>query len=100
VLRPGGHFLYADFRLPYKVATWEAELANAPMRMLSQSEINAEVKRGLEKNPLQRLGPYARINASAARFMASHPRINAFAARFTTSDQPQHFYRMYCFAKD
>ncbi|OBF03055.1 SAM-dependent methyltransferase [Mycobacterium sp. ACS4054] len=50
VLRPGGHLLYADFRFTGGIAAWEAQLANAPMRMLSQRLINAEVARGMEKN--------------------------------------------------
>jgi ubiquinone/menaquinone biosynthesis C-methylase UbiE len=50
VLRPGGHFLYADFRPRYRVAEWEAALADAPMRLLSQTAINAQVLRGMEKN--------------------------------------------------
>ena len=36
VLRPGGHFLYADLRPRVCIAEWEAALADAPMRMLSQ----------------------------------------------------------------
>jgi ubiquinone/menaquinone biosynthesis C-methylase UbiE len=50
VLRPGGHFLYADARHSYEIAAWHAAMANAPMRMLSQRRINAEIARGLEKN--------------------------------------------------
>lgn len=50
VLVPGGHFLYADFRLTEGLATWEAQLADAPMRMLSQRVISSEVMRGMEKN--------------------------------------------------
>ena len=34
VLRPGGHFLYADLRPQNKIAVWEAALASAPMQML------------------------------------------------------------------
>ena len=37
VLRPGGHFLYADLRPRDSIAEWEAALANAPLRMLSQT---------------------------------------------------------------
>jgi ubiquinone/menaquinone biosynthesis C-methylase UbiE len=50
VLRPGGHFLYADARHSYDIADWQAALANGPMRMLSQRNISVEVARGLEKN--------------------------------------------------
>jgi fatty-acid O-methyltransferase len=49
VLRPGGHFLYTDFRWVPLIAEWEQDLANAPMRQLSYDNINAEVVRGLDK---------------------------------------------------
>ncbi|MFA5708034.1 phthiotriol/phenolphthiotriol dimycocerosates methyltransferase [Mycolicibacterium sp.] len=50
VLRPGGDFLYADHRPSYKIPAWEAALSDAPMRIVSQRVINAEVARGIEKN--------------------------------------------------
>jgi fatty-acid O-methyltransferase len=50
VLRPGGHFLYEDGDHPMGIAAWQAALASAPMRMLSERRISAEVARGMEKN--------------------------------------------------
>jgi ubiquinone/menaquinone biosynthesis C-methylase UbiE len=50
VLRPGGHFLYADFRFNDRRAEWEAALAAAPLRMRSVRNINAEVCRGMKQN--------------------------------------------------
>lgn len=50
VLRPGGHFLYADHRTSHRIATWEEDLANAPLQMVSQRVISAEVARGIELN--------------------------------------------------
>jgi len=52
VLRPGGHFLYADIRYADNIAVWESELANIPLHLTSGLVINAEVMRGLEKNRL------------------------------------------------
>lgn len=49
VLRPGGHFLYADLR-GKGVADWEATLAASPLREVSQASIITEVQRGLELN--------------------------------------------------
>ncbi len=40
VLRPGGHFLYADFRGFLEYDDWDAALAAMPMRMVSKREIN------------------------------------------------------------
>jgi fatty-acid O-methyltransferase len=50
LLRPGGHFLYADARHAYDIAGWQAALADGPLRMVSLRNISAEVARGLEKN--------------------------------------------------
>lgn len=50
VLRPGGHFLYADFRFRERWAEWEAALAGAPLELQQTRHINAEVLRGMERN--------------------------------------------------
>lgn len=50
VLRPGGHFLYADFRFSDTVAGWEKQLTEAAMTMLAHRNINDDVMRGMEKN--------------------------------------------------
>jgi ubiquinone/menaquinone biosynthesis C-methylase UbiE len=55
VLRPNGHFLYADFRGREQFSEWDAALADAPMRMLSKMEINEEVLRAMERNAQQSL---------------------------------------------
>ena len=99
VLRPGGQFLYADFRPFFVIAAWEAALANAPMGMLSQREINAEVVRGVERFLPQWLGAFDRHKRT---FLAHVVKIN-----FTTSmpkicqrlQSGDISYRMYCFAK-
>ena len=50
VLRPGGYFLYADFRFADRVAQWEQALAGAPLQILRTQTINAEVLRGMNQN--------------------------------------------------
>ena len=50
VLRPGGHFVYTDFRDRDEFSAWEAALAAIPMRMVSERVISAEVLRGLDNN--------------------------------------------------
>ena len=58
VLRPGGHFLYADLRRRQgDIAEWEAALADAPMRMLSRDNIDAQVVRGTGKEFAADTGP-------------------------------------------
>lgn len=50
VLRPGRHFLYADFRFADGLAKWETDIAAAPLKILHQRTINAEVLRGMNRN--------------------------------------------------
>ena len=50
VLRPGGHFLYADFRFRDGIAEWEQALAAAPLRPVRSRVIDAEVLRGMDRN--------------------------------------------------
>jgi SAM-dependent methyltransferase len=55
VLRPGGHFLYADFRFDDNdgIALWERALKEAPLEQIAFREINAEVLRGMELNAVR-----------------------------------------------
>lgn len=55
VLRPGGHFLYADFRFGEgeggnDFAAWERALAAMPLTKRQSRVINPEVRRGMELN--------------------------------------------------
>jgi ubiquinone/menaquinone biosynthesis C-methylase UbiE len=50
VLRPDGHFLYADFRNRDGFGAWESALAESGLRQVSKRVINREVLRGLKKN--------------------------------------------------
>jgi SAM-dependent methyltransferase len=56
VLRPGGHFLYADFRFLEDVAAWDAALEAAPLRMMEQRDISMEVLRGMDVNAKRSAG--------------------------------------------
>jgi ubiquinone/menaquinone biosynthesis C-methylase UbiE len=50
VLRPGGDFVYADFRFLSGIAAWEAELASAPLRRTKIQFIDRQVLRGMDRN--------------------------------------------------
>ena len=99
VLRPGGHFLYADSQPPNGIPAWEAALADAPMRMLSHREINAEVMRGMERNSQQWLDVIDRhvpaLLHGLARDIAGVPDSSAYREL----ESGVLSYRMYCFAK-
>lgn len=50
VLRPGGHFLYADLHHRNDVPRWEADMAASQLRKVAERDINDEVLRGLRLN--------------------------------------------------
>jgi ubiquinone/menaquinone biosynthesis C-methylase UbiE len=60
VLRPGGHFLYADMRFREGVTEWERDLAAAPLQLQSVRDISAEVVRGMDRNSARSLDLVAR----------------------------------------
>ncbi|KAA8963880.1 fatty-acid O-methyltransferase Mtf2 [Mycobacterium sp.] len=99
VLRPGGHFLYADFRPARRIAAWEAALESTVLRMISRRVINAEVLRGMEKNSGQWLG---RIDRHVPAPFRGFARDMAGVPAMTLYQEMQRgglSYRMYCFAK-
>jgi len=55
VLKPGGHFLYADFRFADSFAKWEQALATCPLQIQQKRTINAEVLRGMDRNSARSL---------------------------------------------
>ena len=60
VLRPGGHFLYADFRVAESRAAWEQALASCPLQLQRTRIINSEVLRGMDRNSARSLDLIAR----------------------------------------
>ena len=95
VLRPGGHFLYADFRPRYAFAAWESALADAPMRMLTQREINTEVARGMRlgrDRPQRGDIPAKDLSTQWSQGLTSKMERVLHSGGIS--------YRMYCFTKD
>ncbi len=100
VLRPGGHFLYADFRGGEQFADWDAALADAPMRVLSQRCINTEVLLAMEKNSQQSLDL---INRHLPALLRPYGRLFAGVPGskiYRELQQGQISYRMYSLVKD
>ena len=50
VLKPGGHFHYADFRFEDSIPAWEKAIAECGMHMEAMTDIGPCVIRGLEHN--------------------------------------------------
>jgi ubiquinone/menaquinone biosynthesis C-methylase UbiE len=100
VLRLGGHFLYADIRYVDEIAAWEAELANIPMRLVSEHVINAEVMRGLEKNRLLDQITRRLPNIAFLRGIANDYAGGPGSLIYRRLENGEASYRLFCFAKD
>lgn len=53
VLKPGGCFLYADFRFEESIPAWEEAIASCGMAVVSTTDIGPCVIRGLEANSVR-----------------------------------------------
>jgi len=50
VLKPGGYFLYADFRSSKELANWEQALLRENFQLVYSQDITRQVVRGMEQN--------------------------------------------------
>ncbi len=99
VLRPGGHFLYTDHRRRPVVANWDADLADAPLRLVTHADITAEVLRGMEKNTPRKLDVISRLPVFLRRYAREGSGIPG-TPYFRAMQSGEMSYRVYCFAKD
>ena len=100
VLRPGGHFLYADLRYADEIAAWETELANIPMRLVSERVINAEVMRGLEQNRFVDQITRRLPNIAFLRGIANDYAGGPGSLIYRRLQNGEASYRLFCFAKE
>jgi SAM-dependent methyltransferase len=99
VLRPGGHFLYADFRYRNCFTAWDSAIAAAALEIVQSRIINAEVLRGMDRNAERNL---AVIRRRLPRFL--HARGRDFAGvpgspLYATLQTGELSYRSWCLRK-
>lgn len=100
VLRRGGRFLYADIRYADEIAAWEADLANIPMRLVTERVINAEVMRGLEKNRFSDQITRRLPDIGMVRRIVSDYAGGRGSLIYRRLENGEASYRLFCFAKD
>jgi SAM-dependent methyltransferase len=61
VLRPGGHFLYADFRARAEVAAWRAALSEAGLAIATERDLRPGVVAALDADDARKRGLISRI---------------------------------------
>jgi len=100
VLRPGGRFLYADFRGSSEFPGWEAALAGTAMRHVSERVINPEVLRGLDETSQRSIDLVGRLLPAFLRPFARRFAGVPGTGLYRDIENGKIGYRMYCFAKD
>ena len=100
VLRPGGHFLYADLRPRKLIADWESAIADAPMELRSGRVVNAEVLRGIEKNSHWSLNLIDRELPASLRRFGRQFAVAQGSQVYRDLQREELSFRMYWFTKD
>ena len=99
VLRPGGYFLYADFRFRDGLAAWEQALAAAPLQLVQSRIINAEVLRGLDLNSARSQSLLVRHLPGFLQSLGRDFAGIRGSRVYTALQQGALSYRSYCFRK-
>ena len=100
VVRPGGYFLYADFRNRGGIPEWEAALAALSMRLVSENVIDEEVLRGLRKNSSRSMELINRHLPAVARRFGREFAVVDGSWFYRDLERGEITYRSYCFTKD
>jgi SAM-dependent methyltransferase len=100
VLRPGGYFLYADFRFRERWEEWDAALAGAPLRLQQTRNINAEVLRGMELNSARSEALIARHLPKFLQGLGRDFAGTKGSRIYNALAEGELAYRSYCFGKE
>ncbi|MDT5333802.1 MAG: hypothetical protein QOF31_5099 [Mycobacterium sp.] len=100
VLRPGGHFLYADVRPRHHIVEWESAIVDAPMRLRSGRIVNAEVLNAIEKNHHWSLNLSDQYRSAFLRRFAHAFTVGQGSAPYRDLQSGELSFRMYWFTKD
>jgi ubiquinone/menaquinone biosynthesis C-methylase UbiE len=100
VLRPGGHFLHADFRNRDGFPAWESALRDSGLREVSKRVINDEVLRGLQKNSPRSSDLINRNMPAIGRRFAREFAVVDGSLFYNDLERGEIDYRMYCLTKD
>ena len=99
VLRPGGHFLYADFRFAERFDEWEKAIAAAPLKILRTQNINAQVLRGMNRNSPRSQDLIARHLPGFLHSLGADFAGVKGSRIYQTLNSGELSYRSYCFEK-
>lgn len=100
VLTPGGHFLYSDSQPPIGIEAWEAALADAPWKMISQRVISDDVARGFHKNAFHLQDVVDSRTPPFLRSMVRKRLHEGIESNCSALESGALSYRLYCFEKE
>ena len=100
VLRPGGDFLYADFRATHEFPGWDGALAEMPLRQFSKRVINDSVVRSLDNNAQRSLDLISRQLPAFLRPFSRHFAGVPGTGLYNLIKNRDAEYRIYHFTKD
>jgi SAM-dependent methyltransferase len=100
VLRPGGDFLYADFRATHEFPGWDGALADMPLRQFSKRVINDSVVRSLDNNAQRSLDLISRQLPTFLRPFSRHFAGVPGTGIYNLIKNRDAEYRIYRFTKD
>lgn len=99
VLKPGGHFLYADFRFSDQISEWDSALQHCALEVIQHADISADVLRGMSANSAKSI---AMLDRKLPKFLQSLGRdfAGVEGSRIYKAIQAGELsYRSYCFRK-
>jgi SAM-dependent methyltransferase len=100
VLRPGGDFLYADFRATHEFPGWDGALDEMPLRQISKRVINDSVVRSLDNNAQRSLDLISRQLPAFLRPFSRHFAGVPGTGIYNLIKNRDAEYRIYRFTKD
>jgi SAM-dependent methyltransferase len=100
VLRPGGDFLYADFRATHEFSGWDGALDEMPLRQISKRVINDSVVRSLDNNAQRSLDLISRQLPAFLRPFSRHFAGVPGTGIYNLIKNRDAEYRIYRFTKD
>lgn len=99
VLKPGGHFLYTDFRFSDGIGKWEEAIENIKLQRVQTRDISSEVLRGMGKNSARSV---ELLDKKLPKFLHGLGRDFAGVTGsrvYNALESRQLSYRSYCFQK-
>ena len=99
VLKPGGYFLYADFRFSDGVAKWEKSLEKAPLKLRQAKDISASVLRGMDVNSARSLALLDQKLPESLQDLGRDFAGVQGSRVYNAMQNGELFYRSYCFQK-